>query len=98
MAASKKPLDRKFRSQLEDALGSSTRNIGEGFGRYYHKEFARYMSYAIGSMHEVGECLKDGVARRYWSRHAMEPAAILCERSIKASTKFMNYLRNNPDP
>jgi four helix bundle protein len=98
MQTSARPLDLKFRSQIEDALSSVTRNIGEGFGRYYHKEFARYLSYARGSICEVGECLKDGIPRRYWSKEAMEPAAVLCERTLEASTKFINYLRNNPDP
>ena len=97
MENSTKPLDLKFRSQLEDALGSMMRNIGEGFGRYYHKEFARYLSYSRGSMFEVAECLTDGALRRYWTNDAKQPAADLCERTIEATTSFINYLRNNPD-
>ena len=97
MSTSKRPLDLKFRSQIEDALGSSMRNIGEGFGRYHHKEFARFLSYARGSVFEVAECLTDGVSRGYWSNDAKQEAAHVCERTIKASTRFINYLRRTRD-
>ena len=97
IATSKKPLDLKFRSQIEDALGSTMRNIGEGFGRYRHKEFARFLMYARGSVFELAECLADGVSRGYWSRSATIDAANLCERTIKAATRFINYLRSTPD-
>lgn len=40
-------------------MASIMKNIGEGFGRWYHKEFAQFLRYARGSTFEVAECVKD---------------------------------------
>ena len=74
-----------------------TRNIAEGFGRYRHKEFAQFLSFARGSAFELADCLKDGVSRGYWTKGSTEDAAALCDRTIKALTRLINYLRENPD-
>jgi four helix bundle protein len=98
IATSRKPLDFKFRSEIEDALGSATRNISEGFGRYRHKPFAQFLEYARGSVFEAKDCLLDGAARGYWSKSDAEPASALAERTQKAIARFIDYLKNNPDP
>jgi four helix bundle protein len=43
-------LDLKLRSQITDAAGSVCRNIVEGFRRRSHREFARYLDHATGSL------------------------------------------------
>jgi four helix bundle protein len=96
--ASKKPLDPKFRSEIEDALASIMKNISEGYGRWYHKEFAQFLRYARGSTFEVAECVKDGVARGYWTVSATPALLNLCEREQKALAGFIKYLKSNPDP
>jgi four helix bundle protein len=96
--ASKKPLDRRFRSEIEDALASATKNIGEGFGRWRHKEFAQFLRYSRGSVFEVAECIKDGVSRRYWTTSATPGALKLCDRTQKALAAFIKCLESNPDP
>ena len=45
--------DFKFRDQLADAAASAPRNIAEGFGRFYHPDFARFARIAKGSEEEV---------------------------------------------
>src|SRR5262245_20785761 len=89
--------DWKFRDQLRDAAGSTTRNISEGFGRYRHKEFAQYVRYARGSFFEISDCLKDGVSRHYWTIAAIRTELILCKRATKAATRFIEYLGGTPD-
>jgi four helix bundle protein len=96
--ASKKPLDRKFQSEIEDAMASTTKNISEGFGRWRHKEFAQFLRYSRGSVFEVADCIKDGVARRYWTTAATPALLDLCERTQKALAAFIKYLESNPDP
>ena len=98
MNTSKKPLDPKFRSEIEDALSSIMKNISEGFGRWLHREFAQFLRYARGSTFEVAECVKDGVPRGYWNVSAMGPVLNLSEREQKALAGFLKYLKSNPDP
>jgi four helix bundle protein len=90
--------DRKFCTQLDDAASSVTRNICEGFGRYRHKEFAQFLSIARGSVFEIIDHLRDGVARRYWSDEVVQVHRSLCNRTIAALTRFIRWLRTHPDP
>jgi four helix bundle protein len=43
----------KFRDQLLDAAESAPRLIAEGFARWSHREFARYLRMAHGEVQEV---------------------------------------------
>jgi four helix bundle protein len=90
--------DRKFRDQTRDAVSSVTRNIAEGFGRYRHREFAQFLSVARGSLLETADCLRDGVARRYWTEPQTRELHALCNRTIAAVTHFIRYLKKQPDP
>jgi four helix bundle protein len=89
--------DWKFRDQLRDAASSSTRNIAEGFGRFRHREFAQFLRYARGSLFEVSDALRDGIAREYWTAASIKDDLILCKRTTKAVSRFIEYLRTNPD-
>jgi len=42
--------DLKFRDQIIDSARSGPRNIAEGFGRYHHPEFARFLGFAKASI------------------------------------------------
>jgi four helix bundle protein len=90
--------DRRFRDQAMDAAGSVARNIAEGFGRYRHREFAQFLTVARGSLMETKDCLRDGVARRYWTEEEVRELNDLCNRTIAAVTHFVRYLRRFPDP
>lgn len=52
--------DFKFCNQIRDAASSATRNISEGFGRYYPGDFAHFMDFSIASVMEIQDCLRDG--------------------------------------
>jgi four helix bundle protein len=90
--------DWKFRDQLREAGGSTTRNISEGFGRFRHKEFAQFLRYSRGSLFEITDVLRDGITRKYWTDATVKDAVILSKRTTKAITRFIEYLGNNPDP
>ena len=90
--------DCRFRDQIRDAASSVTRNIAEGFGRYRHREFAQFLSIARGSLFEVKDHLRDGVARRHWNTAAAKELDDLCNRTIAAVTYFIRYLRSTSEP
>ena len=89
--------DRRFREQIRDAVGSVTRNIAEGFGRYRHREFAQFLLISRGSLFQTKDCLRDGILRKYWSDDDVRELDELCNRTIAAITHFVRYLRHSPD-
>lgn len=48
--------------QMRSASRSPCRNIAEGFGRFFPKEFASFVRIARGSLSEMGEHLRDADA------------------------------------
>jgi carbamoyl-phosphate synthase large subunit len=57
--------DLKFRDQLADAACSAPSLIAEGFGRFGHKEFRRYLTMARAELLEVQDRLTD-LRNRGW--------------------------------
>ncbi len=96
-ATGKVSTDRRFCDQIRDAASSVTRNTAEGFGRYRHKEFAQFIVIARGSLFEVADHLRDGVAREYWTTEATVDLHALCNRAIAAATHLIRYLRSHAD-
>ena len=45
--------DVEFRNQLRNAAASAPRNLAEGFGRYFPREFSQYLRIANGSLMET---------------------------------------------
>src|SRR5262245_24927952 len=48
--------DFKFRDQIRDSSSSATRNIAEGFARYWPRDFARFLTIARSSLTETHNC------------------------------------------
>jgi four helix bundle protein len=89
--------DWKFRSQLEDASASAPRNIAEGFGRFHHKEFARFVVIARASEQEVLNHFHDAVAREYLAAAALPAHVVAARRALKAASGLIRYLESTPD-
>ena len=81
--------DFEFRDQIRNSAASTTKNISEGFGRFRPADFARYMEFAVASLMETKDSLKDGVDRGYFTPDRVASAQKLAERSIKCSIKFI---------
>jgi len=90
--------DVNFCNQIRDSSRSAVRNIAEGFGRYYAKEFARFLRIAIGSLHETKSHLLDGKDRRYLSDSEHVRLLRLTLRALKASSRLLAYLRRSKSP
>src|SRR3954468_22866829 len=59
--------DFKFRDQIRDSSSSVTRNIAEGFGRYWPVEFARFLRIARGSLMETHNSAGAGLKKGYFT-------------------------------
>jgi len=66
--------------QLRRAVVSIPSNIAEGFGRDTHKDFARFIAQARGSLYEVGTQLEIAV-RRGWLAQSAVPAELMYDIS-----------------
>ena len=56
--------DFKFRDQIREAARSAPALIAEGFGRFGHREFRRYLTMARAELLEVQDALTDLRHRR----------------------------------
>jgi four helix bundle protein len=97
---SKPPASRDFKycDQIRESSRSAKRNTAEGFGRYYPKEFARFLRIAAGSLHETKNHLKDGFDQHYLSNDHHERLERLCLRAMKANVRLIAYLRTAKAP
>jgi len=90
--------DIKFCDQIRESARSAPRNIAEGFGRYYPREFGRFLRIALGSLHETKNHLHDGHDRRYLSDGDYERILRATLRAIKAGNRLAAYLRSARTP
>ena len=89
--------DFKFRDNLSDAASSAPRNIAEGYGRKYHREFARFAIIARGSEREVLECCREGLARGYLTVAEFDACDHAARKALKVLSAFIAYLESTPD-
>jgi four helix bundle protein len=80
--------DFKFCDQIQESSRSAPRNIAEGFGRYSHKDFSRFLRFAAGSLHETKNHLHDARDKGFVTAAKHDELMRLClqwgERSINA--------------
>jgi four helix bundle protein len=81
--------DFKYRDQIRDSAASAPRNIAEGFGRFRHREFARFLEYARASLMETQSSLIDGRDRGYLSNSLCSRLYNLARAALKATTNLM---------
>jgi len=84
--------------QIREAARSATRNIAEGFGRFRHRDFARFVRIAKASEVELLDHFNEAFDSGYVSdaeRQHLEHAA---KKAIKAANGLIRYLESTPDP
>jgi four helix bundle protein len=90
--------DFSYCDQCNAAARSATANIAEGFGRFRHRDFARFLRIAVGSLHETRDHLIDGHRRGYLSDTELECGVRLSKRACGAAGALIRYLTTTPDP
>jgi four helix bundle protein len=81
--------DFKFCDQADSAAASACRNIAEGFARYRHADFARFIEIARSSLNELIDSLDEAATKGYIE--ATEHKDL--ERAIRAAMVSTNVLR-----
>jgi four helix bundle protein len=90
--------DFEYCDQIRRSSRSSRRNTAEGFGRFYPKEFVKFLSYAAGSLNETKDHRLEGFDRKYLDAARYEQLRRLCLRAIKANNGLRRYLRGAQPP
>ncbi len=90
--------DERFSAHIPESAASASANLAEGFCRYSHREFARFVSIARASLAETQARLTDGFDRRYLTGEEHRELASLANRGMIAVTRLHTYLRTHPDP
>ena len=89
--------DFRFRSNFSDAASSAPRNLAEGYGRKYHREFARFAIIARGSEREVLECCREAHERGYITFAEFDACDHAARKALKVLNALISYLESTPD-
>ena len=84
--------------QIRSSAGSVAANVAEGYGRQRHTEFARFLDFAMGSLRETEEWLRDGTRRKLWTDAQVAPAHRTCRRLTTALQNLRRHLRTTKAP
>jgi four helix bundle protein len=99
-AIEKPPLchHRKLCDQLERAVEHAPGDIAEGFGRYYPREFARYLGIARSELMEAQNHLDTAARRGAIPPEVFERCWTLSRRALGATTPLMQSVLQRSDP
>ena len=81
--------DRKFCTAFRDAAGSVCRNIAEGFARFHSADIVQFFTYALASLAEVQDGLKECLARQAVDQPKYDALFDLSEHAKATTLKFM---------
>lgn len=90
--------DYQLYKNMREAARSAPRNIAEGFGRFKHKDFAKFVRIAKGSEQEILEHLLEAHTEGYIDKQELARLEKLTRRAIKAAAGLARYLESTPDP
>jgi four helix bundle protein len=90
-------MDPKFRTQWTDAARSVCSNTAEGFGRWSHREFARFLEHASSSLREIEDLIHEARMRGYLNEEDVSELHRQVRRTSAPLARLLRYLRNSPD-
>ena len=96
--ASRVSVDHWYCSQIRRAAASAPANIAEGFGRFQHADFVRFLRIAVASLDEVENHLHDGVDRGHFTEADIQGALGTKRHAAAATIALMRYLRASKAP
>ena len=96
----RKPMcfDRSFCDDIRRSARSAPANIAEGFRRFSHRDFARHVGIALGSLEETRTHLSEATKSEYVDHESAERLAGMIKRAIGASVRLRNYLTDTATP
>jgi four helix bundle protein len=80
--------------QIRRSSRSATDNIAEGFGRYYPKEFHRYVQIARGEINETMNQLHRGLKDGCLTPEEYEKGMELALHAVKTTAGLQRYLNS----
>ena len=90
--------DFAFCNQADRAAASACRNIAEGFARYGHPDFAKFVTIARASLGELLDSLDEARLKGYVTSQQFDDL----DEAVRKATAFANalrrYLQNTPTP
>jgi four helix bundle protein len=84
--------DPDFCREIRRPAAAATRNMAEGFGRFWPAEFANKLRIAIGELQEVQDDLDKALDKKYVTEANHSSMFRLADRSIGASVNLVKYL------
>jgi four helix bundle protein len=82
--------DFEFRDQIRDSSSSATRNMAEGFGRYWPSEFSNALNIARGELLEPHNSAGAGLKKGYFAAADADQMQRLAMRSAIAAANPAN--------
>ena len=81
----------RFCSGFTEAAGSVCRNISEGFERFGSGSIVQFFSYALASLAEVEDYLRECVTRQFLERDRFQKNLDLAEHARATMLNFRRY-------
>lgn len=90
--------DFQFCRQADSAAGSACRNLAEGFARYQHRDFARFVTISSGSLTELLDLVDEARTKGYVDAQEHADLDAKIGKAIRAANGLRRYLQNTPTP
>lgn len=90
--------DFDFCDQTNRASRSACRNIAEGFYRFRHPDFARFVNIAKSSLGELLDSTDEAIEKKYIEQPEYESLNALIDNALRSATGLHEYLLTTPTP
>jgi four helix bundle protein len=90
--------DFDFCDQSRRAANSACKNTAEGFARFQHQDFARFVNIARGSLAELLDSTDEAIEKGYIDTEEYRSLNDLIERAKASATGLHQYLVSTPTP
>jgi four helix bundle protein len=87
--------DLAFRDQADRASASACRNLAEGFYRYRHRDFARFVTMARASLGELLESVDEARIKGYVNDREHGEVETQIQEALRVTTGLLRYLRGD---
>jgi four helix bundle protein len=88
--------DPQLRAQLLDAARSGPRNIAEGFGRWKHADFAKFVRIAKASEVELLNHFHEAMQSGHITQPERDELDHAAKKAIKAANGLIRWLEKTP--